>query len=180
MKLSLLLALIAASTCLAQTAAKPAITVPAPQTSFDNRPLPLPQPENCPVVLTSAQLAPYLMLLREGAPEGAPGELDLKFRNASGKSISSMTLSAQVLVKQSIYDMGGSTMDLSLTAYDSRGAEGAITELRRLSLPQGIHPALVKSISLTQVTFEDGTVWVPAGRDSCSLSNDGGQRFTAR
>jgi PHD/YefM family antitoxin component YafN of YafNO toxin-antitoxin module len=66
----------------------------------------------CPVVLTSAQMTPYLLLLKASPNSSdAPVDLgrgpgiDLGFRNASGKEIHSIALDAEFLAKQSIYDL---------------------------------------------------------------------------
>ncbi len=129
-------------------------------------------PANCPVVLTSAWLAPRMQLLRsEDATSG--NALDLEFSNASGKEIRSMDLSATVLVKKSIYDLGYlPPMQLHLTAYGIRNIDSAFSELRRLSLPDQIHPAMVDRIRLEQVTFSDGSAWTPTTDQYCGLAPD--------
>lgn len=126
----------------------------------------------CPVVLTSAWLAPRLQLLKSGDDPDANG-IDLEFRNASGKAINSMQLSATILVKKSIYDLGYlAPAHLSLTAYGSRNIDAAFAELRRLTLTTQMHPVLVDSVRLEQVTFEDGSVWSPATDQYCGLKPD--------
>src|SRR5579862_8114326 len=111
---------------------------------------------SCPLVLTSAWLTPRLQLLRSSDASGGNG-LDLEFRNASGKEIRSMELSATILVKKSVYDLGYlPPVHLDLTAYGTRTIDSAFAQLRRLSLPTEMHPALVESVRLEQVTFEDG------------------------
>ncbi|HZD50461.1 MAG TPA: hypothetical protein VE178_17090 [Silvibacterium sp.] len=127
---------------------------------------------NCPVVLTSAWLTPRLQLLKSDEASGGNG-IDLVFQNASGKEIRSMELSATILVKKSIYDLGYlPPVHLSLTAYGTRNIDSAFAELRRLSLPTEIHPALVESIRLEQVTFEDGSVWSSGTDQYCGLTPD--------
>lgn len=137
---------------------------------------------NCPVVLTSAWLTPRLQLLKSGDTSSggsASGGLadgngiDLEFRNASGKGIRSIELSATILVKKSIYDLGYlPPVHLSLTAYGTRNIDSAFGELRRLTLPGEMHPALVDSVRLEQVAFEDGSVWSPANDQFCGLKPD--------
>jgi hypothetical protein len=132
---------------------------------------------NCPVVLTSAWLTPRLQLLKSGdlasgSLSGGKG-IDLEFRNSSGKEIRSIELSARILVKKSIYDLGTlPPVHLHLTAYGTRNIDSAFAELRRLSLPDEMHPALVDSVRLEQVTFEDGSVWSPATDQFCGLKPD--------
>ena len=127
---------------------------------------------DCPVVLTSAWLAPRLQLLKSGDNPDGNG-IDLEFRNTSGKEIRSIDLSATILVKKTIYDLGYlPPVHLSLTAYGTRNIDAAFDELRRLSLPTQMHPALVDSIRVEQVTFDDGSVWSPASSQYCGLKPD--------
>jgi hypothetical protein len=127
---------------------------------------------NCPVVLTSAWLAPRLQLLKsEDATAG--NSLDLEFSNASGKEIRSMDLSVTVLVKKSIYDLGYlPPIELRLTAYGTRNIDSAFSELRRLTLPDQIHPAVVDRVRLEHVTFTDGSVWAPTTDQYCGFTPD--------
>jgi len=128
--------------------------------------------ENCPVVLTSAWLSPRLQLLTSGDASGGNG-IDLQFRNASGKEIRSIELSATILVKKSIYDLGYlPPVHLYLTAYGTRTIDSAFAQLRHLSLPGGIHAALVEGVTLEQVSYEDGSVWTPANSDHCGIGPD--------
>ena len=190
MKLSALL-LLAASMCLAQTVTPRPSAAPSPQqnpnaeTAYEVLPIPSPAVQaaiakdmersmqaNCPIVLTSAWLAPYVQLLKAGGEVEGNG-LDLEFRNASGKEIRSMELSATILVKKSIYDLGYlPPLHLDLTAYGTRNIDSAVDELRRLTLPTRIHPALVDSVRLEQVTFADGSIWSPKTGQYCGLTPD--------
>jgi len=190
MKLSALL-LLCASMCVAQAAAPHQSAAPSPQqnssaaTQYEDLPIPGPalqaaiardmeraRQASCPVVLTSASLAPYLQLLKAGGEVEGNG-LDLEFHNASGKEIRSMELSATILVKKSIYDLGYlPPVHLDLTAYGTRNVDSAVDELRRLTLPTRIHPALVDSVRLEQVSFEDGSIWSPKTGQYCGLTPD--------
>ncbi len=127
---------------------------------------------NCPVVLTSAWLAPHLQLIRSDQDSGGNG-IDLEFRNVSGKAIRSMELSTTILVKMSIYDLGyPPPVRLSLTAYGTQNIDSAFAELRRVSLPTEMHPALVESVRLEQVIFADGSLWSPNVDQYCGLAPD--------
>jgi hypothetical protein len=152
MKLSALLVLFA-TTCLAQSPVQPS-------------------ERNCPVVLTSASITPYLRLLRTGADPGKAGGLDLEFRNASGKSIDSMEFSVEILAKQSKYDLAASRIHLDLTAYGGRSVDDTFAQLRHLALPEGTHPSLVESVTLKQVFYEDGTVWTAKDDSACGIGPD--------
>lgn len=125
---------------------------------------------NCPVALTSAWLTPRLMLLDTSS--GSTGNsLDLEFRNTSGKPIRSMELSARILVKRSIYDLNYlPPLHVYLTSYGTKSVDSTFAELRHLSLPEGIHPALIDGVTLEQVTFEDGSVWASRGDQYCRFS----------
>jgi len=125
---------------------------------------------SCPVVLTGAGLTPYLMLLNtSGDPSG--NSLDLEFRNASGKEIRSMEFSARILVKRSIYDLDYlPAIRLYLTAYGTKSVDATFAQLRRLSLPEDIHPTLVEGITLEQVIFADSTTWTSGGNRYCGFS----------
>ena len=164
MKLSALLLLGAAAfTCAAQTS--------SPRSQLQGI-LDRTADANCPVVLTGVWLAPRLQLLKSGDASDGNG-IDLEFRNASGKEIRSMELSATVLVKKSIYDLGYlPPVHISLTAYGTRNIDSAFDELRRLTLPTQMHPALVDGVRLEQVTFDDGSVWSPKTNQYCGLQPD--------
>jgi len=124
---------------------------------------------NCPVVLTSAWIKPYLMLLKTG-DDSRGGSIDLEFRNTSGKEIRSMELSAQILVKKSVYDLGYlPPIYVQLTAYGTSSLDKTSAQLRHLTLPDGIHAALVRGVTLEQVTFSDGSVWTPANNEYCGV-----------
>jgi hypothetical protein len=190
MKLSALL-LLGAAMCMAQAVTPRQSAVPSPQqspaaTEYEALPIPSPAVQaaiardmeraaqaNCPVVLTSAWLAPRLQLLKSADASADGNGLDLEFRNASGKAIRSMELSATILIKKSIYDLGYlPPVHLQLTAFGTRNIDSAVDELRRLTLPSEMHPALVDSVRLEQVTFADGSVWSPKTDQYCGLTPD--------
>jgi hypothetical protein len=190
MKLSALL-LLATSLCMAQGVNQRQSVPPSPNqnpnaaTEYEDLPIPGPALEaeflrmtersmqaNCPVVLTSAWLAPRLQLLKSGDSSSQNG-LDLEFQNTSGKEIRSMELSATILVKKTIYDLGYlPPVHVTLTVYGSRNLDSAFDELRRLTLPSQMHPAVVDSVRLEQVIFADGSVWTPKTSQYCGLMPD--------
>jgi hypothetical protein len=59
-----------------------------------------------------------------------------------------------------------------LTAYGTQNLDSAFDELRRLTLPSNLHPAVVDGVRLEQVTFADGSVWSPRNNQFCGLSPD--------
>lgn len=132
----------------------------------------------CPVVLTSAWLSPYLMLLRDGmtpSPDTVRdgSGIDLRFRNASGKEIRSMELDAVFLAKKSIYDLNGVKITLHLTATGTDSIDSTFEHLRHLPLPAKTNPVLVDNVSLEQVTFADGSVWTAKGDGFCGFAPNG-------
>jgi hypothetical protein len=181
MKLSTLLVLFAAaSTGIAQVAPKPEIAPAALKAG------------GCPVVLTSAQMTPYLLLLRSSdgssvgnpsAGDSLPGRepgIDLHFRNASGKEIRAVELDAEFLAKESIYDLRAKKLDLHLSAQGTQSIDETLEHLRHLPLPARTHPVVLSHIALEQVTFTDGAVWSPAKDDACGFSPNGSQQIVAR
>jgi hypothetical protein len=182
MKLSTLLLLFAAAASLgmAQVVTKPDTPVPAPKAG------------SCPVVLTSAQMTPYLLLLRssDGSSAGNPSVgdplpgrepgIDLHFRNASGKEIRSVEINAEFLAKESIYDLRAKKIDLHLSAQGTQNIDETLEHLRHLPLPARTHPVVLNHIALEQVTFTDGSVWSPAKDDACGFSPNGSQQIVAR
>jgi len=52
-------------------------------------------------------------------------------------------------------------------------ADKAAEQLREIRLPEKMHAYGVTRISLEQVTFGDGTFWMPMGRSNCSLNVGG-------
>lgn len=117
----------------------------------------------CPVQLTSAQLTPYLMLLQSSTDTPpSQGGVDLQFRNASGKKIRSMEFDVEFLARKSIYDLKTAKIDLHLTANGTRSLDDTFDHLRHLSLPQRTYPVTLNTITLQQVTFDDGSVWMPS------------------
>lgn len=125
---------------------------------------------DCPVVLTSAMLTPYLMLLHTSGDAANNGGLDLEFRNASGKGIRSMEFSAEILVKKSIYDLNSLRVHLHLTADGTASMDKAFAQFRHLSLPQQIHPTMVERITVEQVTFADGSIWTSRTDSYCGFA----------
>jgi hypothetical protein len=134
----------------------------------------------CPVTFTSAALTPYLMLTHTESERTLNGGLDLGYRNSSGKEIYSMNLNLHILAKKSVYDLAGTDIVLPLTVYGGKSADMTVSELRHLRLPQGVHPAVISSIDLQQVFFEDGTVWMAKNSSGCSFSPNGAQVIAAR
>jgi len=124
---------------------------------------------NCPVVLTSAGLTPYMMLLRTSGDAANNGGLDLELRNASGKEVRAMKVSAELFVKKSIYDLDSQRVQLHLTANGTVNMDKTLAQFLHLSLPQQILPTMVEKLTVEEVTFADGSIWTPATDSYCGL-----------
>lgn len=136
--------------------------------------------ENCPVQFVRASLTPYLMLTQSETRQAANGGLDLGFLNSSGRSIFRINFTVHILARKSVYDLEAKDIALDLSAGGSQSADSALSELRHLELPQSIHPALISSVILQQVFFEDGTVWTAKNSGTCNFSPNGAQAIAAR
>jgi hypothetical protein len=205
MKLSTLLVLFTiSSVCFAQAPVKPPggiygttpgsgpVTIPAqdwtamqemPKAEFQQKFQQLTDRINqagCPVVLTSAEMTPYLMLLRASGGPATQGGLDLRFRNTSGKEIQSIELGAEFLAKKSIYDLRTDKLEVHLTAQGTRDINDAFDHLRHLPLPERSHPVMLNRIQLEHVTFTDGSIWTPVRDDACGFSPNRAQEIVSR
>jgi hypothetical protein len=128
----------------------------------------------CPVVLTSASLSPYMMLLRANGggtyDPAAKGGLDLGFRNTSGKEIRSMQLQAEFLAKKSIYDLQADKITMFLTVYGTGDIDTSIEHPRHLSLQSSNHPVALNGVTLKQVVFDDGSTWTARQNKTCGMT----------
>lgn len=136
--------------------------------------------ENCPITFVRANLTPYLMLTQSETRQPANGGLDLGFLNSSGRNIFQINFTVHVLARKSVYDLDAKDIALELSVGGSRSTDRTLSELRHLVLPQSIHPAVISSVELQQVFFEDGTVWTAKDSSGCSFSPNGAQAIAAR
>ena len=132
-----------------------------------------PPQSGCPIVLASATAAPEAHYLPV-AQAGSTPSLDLRFRNASGKAISSVAVTAELRVKTSVYALDATTLDIPLTFSVTQIVNRDRDQLAQLRLPQNVLIFAVTRIGLTQVTFADGSVWTAPQHNSCVL-NQGGE-----
>lgn len=131
----------------------------------------------CPVVLTSASLSPYLMMLRASGGDNtyapaAKGGVDLEFRNTSGKEIRSMQLQAEFLARKSIYDLQANKITLLLSVSGTGDVDAAIKHLRHLPVASPNHPVALSHVTLKQVVFDDGSMWAAPQDNACGMSPD--------
>jgi len=135
----------------------------------------------CPVVLTSARLnwpASYLPVT--SAEKVTEPNLALGFRNTSGKAIRSVTITAALLGKKSVYQIDANALDLRLTFSDVKDANKAAEQLREIRMPGKMYAYGVTRVSLDQVMFADGTLWMAPGHSGCSLDVRGSAERVAK
>ncbi|MFT4114219.1 hypothetical protein [Silvibacterium sp.] len=140
---------------------------------------------SCPVELTSANFAPYAMLVAPGSPNHSPRPvLDLGLRNRSGKSIASAQLVFRLRVKRSVYDMQSYPLDVPVTIQGVKIADDKLEQLEHLFLPGDLHPVSILGATLSSVTYTDGTSWTPTltqtSAQACSLQPNGMQQIAAK
>lgn len=139
----------------------------------------------CPVVLTGAGLTPYILRLTSATDAtGEVGGVDLEFRNASGKAIRSIEFLAEIRIKRSILDLDylpqPVEVRLQVMTTGTIVVDENFSQLRHLALPKMRYPTLLSSVSPEQVTFADGSVWVPKTDDACGFSPSRTLQVTAR
>ena len=137
----------------------------------------------CPVTLTSAHLNwPATYLPVTSAEKVTEPNLTLGFRNSSGKPIRSVTITAQFLAKQNLYQLDAGAFDLQLTFSGVDAANRAADQLRKIQvqMPGRVYPYGVTRVTLDQVTFGDGTFWMSAGHNTCRLDVTGNAERVAK
>jgi hypothetical protein len=141
-----------------------------------------PSQAGCPLMMTSAHLnwpASYLPVT--SAEKVTEPNLALNFRNTTGKPIRTITITAQFLAKKNLYQLDATTFDLRLSFSEVDAADKAAEQLREIRLPQKMYAYGVTRVSLDQVMFADGSFWMAAGHNSCSLDVKGStERVEAR
>jgi len=131
----------------------------------------------CPVVFKGATLSDRN---RAGVFPVASGDslptpaLNLRFENASGKSIRSVEVSVRVTGKADKYQLDASTFTFQLTFSGTDAVDRAAEQLRQIPLPRPMYPYGMSQVSLNQVFFTDGSSWTAAGHSNCSFSGPGG------
>ena len=144
--------------------------------------LPMSSQAWCPVVLTSARLnwpASYLPVT--SAERVTEPSLALGFSIAGVQPVQSVTITARLLVKASLYQMDAEGFNLRLTFSGAYAAGEAAQQLRDIRLPAKIHAYGVTRVSLERVTFTNGDVWTAWQNNSCSLNVRGSaERVEAR
>jgi hypothetical protein len=131
----------------------------------------------CPLYLESAFASSAAGLLPVDARVHGGGTLSLHFRNQSGKAIRSAAITAHLRVKTNIYDLDAHSLDVRLTISGTTGVDRALSQVESIALPQHIYPFGVAQVTLDQVSFEDGSVWMAsATSNTCATSGPSGEK----
>ncbi|MGC2637118.1 MAG: hypothetical protein WA294_08050 [Acidobacteriaceae bacterium] len=131
----------------------------------------------CPLYLESAYASSAAGLLPVDARVHDGGTLSLHFRNQSGKAIRSAAITAHLRVKTNIYDLDAHALDLRLTISGTTGVDRALSQVESIALPQHIYLFGVAQVTLDQVTFEDGSVWMAsAASNTCATSGPSSEK----
>lgn len=122
----------------------------------------------CPVVFTDVALhrKAHMMLVKQGTSSG--DDLAFQYENKSGKEIQSISVSAELNVKKSVYDLDATTLTLNMTLTGHEAAE---------TLPLSVLAYGLNRVTLEQVAYTDGTVWDAGAKEAkttCSYQNQHG------
>ena len=131
----------------------------------------------CPVVFKGATLSDRnkagVFPVSSGDPLPTPA-LNLRFENASGKSIRSIEVSVRVTGKADKYQLDASSFTFQLTFSGTGAVDRAAEQLRQIPLPRPMYPYGMSQVSLNQVFFTDGSIWTASAHSNCSFSGSQG------
>jgi hypothetical protein len=135
----------------------------------------------CPLYLKSASVAPAAGLLPVGARNNGDGALHLHFRNQSGKAIRSASITAHLKVKTNVYALDARPLEVQLNFSGTTDLDKKTDQRTRIALPGHLYLFGVATVTLDQVTYADGTVWIAdRGGNSCSVDGAGAQLLQAK
>lgn len=133
----------------------------------------------CPVMFTSASITPkgrYLPVSSKKDTGNANGDLNLGFRNMSGKQIQSIGLAAELKVKRNRYDLDATTIDIHLTVAGL--VEPNENDLSR-TLALTVNAFGLEQVRLEHVNYTDGSIWtIKNNKGVCSFTGQGGALLT--
>lgn len=140
-----------------------------------------PDQSGCPLALTSANLTSiHAGYLPVGGKSDEAGSLDLHFRNQSGKEISSVSVTAHLRVKTSVYALDATPVDVRLSFSGTDDVNSKAEQLTQLPVPGHFWIFGVARVSLDQVTFADGSVWSAPRSNPCRANGPGSLRIDAK
>jgi hypothetical protein len=129
----------------------------------------------CPLTLTSAQLDwPGSYLPVTSADKVMEPSLALRFQNASGKAIRSVSVTAELRVKKDVYALDATPVELRLSFAGTKDLDKELSQLATIPLPKGLHEYGVVQVRLDQVMFANGSFWMAAAsRNPCAVNGNG-------
>lgn len=131
----------------------------------------------CPLFLTAASVsapAGYLPVAQKQPDEGT---LTLHFRNQSGKAIRSASVTATVRVKTDIYALDAHPVSLPLTFSGTDDVDLKLNQLAQIALPHHYYLFGLATVSLDQVTYDDGTSWTAPRNNYCGVKPQGSEKI---
>lgn len=97
--------------------------------------------------------------------------ITVQLHSSSGKPVQSISVTARIKVKNSIYQLDSFTRDFPLTFISTESEQ-------RLQLAQSALGLV--SLTIDQVTYNDGTTWRPEHRAACGYNANRGAIRTAQ
>jgi hypothetical protein len=124
----------------------------------------------CPVAFTEVSLTNpgHLMLVQQGTNHN--NSLEFQYKNQSGKLIESIEIRVELKVKRSVYDLDATTITRDMT----------LTHDAEETLPLNLLVYSVGRVTLEQVNYIGGKVWIPKDRSVCNYEQLRGSEQIAR
>jgi len=157
----------------------PALGVAGMEGSANRQFDPLPQ-RVCPLDFTAASVTSPAGYLPVSQRRPDDGTLTLHFRNESGKTVQSASITATVKVKTNIYALDAHPIALQLT-FTGADINRDLDQLRQIQLPRHFYVFGLAQVSLERVTYADGTSWTaPPQGNSCRTNGLGIKNIEAK
>lgn len=135
----------------------------------------------CPLFLTAASVAAPAGYLPVAQRRPDDGTLTLDFRNQSGKTIRSASITATVNVKTDIYALDAHPVSLQLTFSGTDDVNRDLDQLSRIELPHHYYVFGLAEVSLDRVTYADGASWTnPKPNNYCRTNGQGVKTVEAK
>jgi hypothetical protein len=134
----------------------------------------------CPLDFTAASVTSPAGYLPVSQRRPDDGTLTLHFRNESGKTVQSASITATVKVKTNIYALDAHPIALQLT-FTGADINRDLDQLREIQLPRHFYVFGLAQVSLERVTYADGTSWIaPPQGNSCRTNGLGIKSIEAK
>jgi hypothetical protein len=135
----------------------------------------------CPLRLEGASVTSLqAAYMPAGSAQVNRPALDLRFRNQSGKPITSASFTARLFGKRSIYQLDASEFDLPITV-TSVNANTAKEHKRSIRFPDQMQLYGVAAlVTLDRVAFADGSEWIAPRDNACRAGAQPGPQQIAK